>query len=189
MRLNNVSVRLRILRLNPATLLILAMLLFIGLTSTGCVRRRLTIRSNPPGAHVFVDDQEIGFTPVSTSFVYYGTRTIRLEKDGFETLTVKQNFHPTWYEIPPLDLVSETLYPGELRDERGADFQLIPAQIVPQQDLINRAEGLRGTASQGQAIPLINPGVLLTSRTSVPSNGADPAEWKSCRQRLNRGRR
>ena len=33
----------------------------------GCVRRRMTVRSNPPGAVVFVDDQEIGTTPASTA--------------------------------------------------------------------------------------------------------------------------
>ena len=27
----------------------------------GCVRRRLTIRSSPPGALVYIDDQEIGY--------------------------------------------------------------------------------------------------------------------------------
>jgi hypothetical protein len=67
----------------------------------GCVRRRMTVRSNPPGALVFVDDQEVGTTPVSTGFTYYGTRKIQLMKDGFETLTVKQTFHPPWYQFTP----------------------------------------------------------------------------------------
>ncbi|MEI6037860.1 MAG: PEGA domain-containing protein, partial [Planctomycetota bacterium] len=40
--------------------------------STGCVQRRMTIRSNPPGALVYVDDYQIGATPVSTDFIYYG---------------------------------------------------------------------------------------------------------------------
>lgn len=157
-------------------LLLAAILLIVCSTSTGCVRRRLTIRSNPPGAHVFVNDQEIGFTPVSTPFIYYGTRTIRLERDGFETLTVNQNFNPTWYEIPPLDFFSETLYPGELRDERVLDFQLIPAQVVQQQDLLNRAEGLRGSASQGQAIPLAFP-AGFNAPPNMPQPPATPAPY------------
>ena len=69
----------------------------------GCVQRRMTIRSNPPGALVYVDNHEIGVTPVSTSFLYYGTREIRLVKDGYETLTVLQPMLPPWYQIPPLD--------------------------------------------------------------------------------------
>jgi hypothetical protein len=57
---------------------------------SGCVQRRITIRSNPPGALVYVDDYPIGTTPVSTSFVYYGTRKVRLVLSGYETLTVLQ---------------------------------------------------------------------------------------------------
>jgi hypothetical protein len=63
---------------------------------TGCVQRRFTIRSNPPGAQVYVDDYEIGTTPVSHDFVYYGTRKIRLVKDGYETLTVYQPMPTPW---------------------------------------------------------------------------------------------
>ena len=68
----------------------LAWLLAAMLCSTaglGCVQRRMTIRSSPPGAMVYVDNQEIGTTPVSTGFTYYGTREFRLVKDGYETLT------------------------------------------------------------------------------------------------------
>ena len=59
----------------------------------------MTVRSNPPGALVYVDDYQIGTTPVSTDFVYYGTRKIRLIKDGYDTLTVQQPFPVPWYEI------------------------------------------------------------------------------------------
>ena len=43
-------------------------------TQTGCVQRRLTIRSSPPGAVVYVGNQEIGTTPISHDFIYYGSR-------------------------------------------------------------------------------------------------------------------
>jgi hypothetical protein len=79
---------------------------------------------------------------------------VRLERDGFETLTVSQNFNSPWYEIPPLDFFSETLWPRELRDERVLDFELVPQQIVPTAILLERAEGLRAQALQGHAIPL-----------------------------------
>ena len=133
-------------------LLLVAIVLFA--TQSGCVRRRMTIRSNPPGARVYIDNQEIGVTPVSTAYTYYGTREVRLERDGYETLTVSQNFHPPWYEIPPVDFFSETLWPRELRDERVLDFELVPQQIVPTAQLLERAEGLRAQAQQGHAIPL-----------------------------------
>lgn len=125
----------------------------IGVCS-GCVRRRMTIRSDPPGALVFVDDQEIGTTPVSTSYIYYGTRKIRLVKDGYETLTVLENFPPPWYQIAPLDFVSENLWPWEKRDERIVDFELVPQRIVPTTELLGRAENLRLGSRQGYVAPL-----------------------------------
>lgn len=123
-------------------------------SATGCVRRRMTVRSNPAGARVVIDDQEIGVTPVSTPYTYYGTRKVQLIKDGYETLTVQHTFAAPWYQIPPLDFVTETLWPQEIRDERQLDFQLIPQQNITVPQLQQRAEQLRSNAWQGQAVPL-----------------------------------
>lgn len=125
-----------------------------ALLLTGCVRRRLTVRSNPPGAQVFVDNQEIGTTPCSASFVYYGTRSITVMKDGYRTEKILQKLNAPWYEIPPLDFVSENLVARELRDERIVDVQLVPEEIVPQQKLLERAQTLRDGARSGTVTPL-----------------------------------
>ena len=122
----------------------------------GHVDRRMTIRSNPPGALVFVDDYEIGITPVSTSFVYYGQRRIRLVKDGYETLTLIQPIPPPWYEIIGLDFFSENLMSGKIRDERVFDYNLQPQIMVPPEQLRQRAEALRRgvqASSMGAAQP------------------------------------
>src|SRR5580692_11639227 len=97
----------------------------------GCVQRRLTIRSNPPGAVVYVGNQEIGTTPISHDFIYYGSRNLTLVKDGYETLKVKAEIPTPWYDLPGIDFVSENLVPTEIRDHRVLDFQLQPAVIVP----------------------------------------------------------
>jgi len=120
--------------------------------ASGCVQRRFTVRSNPPGALVYIDDYEIGTTPCSTDFTYYGTRKIRLVKDGYETLTVLQPVPTPWYQYPGIDFVSENLVPGEIRDERVLDFQLQPQVIVPTDILLGRAEELRRTTGQAPAI-------------------------------------
>lgn len=117
----------------------------------------MTIRTNPPGAVAFVDSQRIGVTPVSTPFTYYGTRTIQLFKDGFEPLSVKQRFPVPWYEYPPLDFVVENLWPYETRDERVVDFEMIPQRIVPNDELLGRAEMLRGNSQAGHITPIWNP--------------------------------
>ncbi|MBN2216340.1 MAG: PEGA domain-containing protein [Pirellulales bacterium] len=162
--------------------------MIIALSLTGCVRRRMTIRSNPPGALVYVDDYEIGTTPVSTNFTYYGTRKIRLVKEGYETLTVMQPIGAPWYQIPPLDFLSENFLPGELRDRRTLCYQLRPQMVVPDSQLRGRAEELRArgriplamappgmspTAPRDAFPPeSISPG--LTSPESVPAPQGQP---------------
>ena len=123
---------------------------------SGCVQRRMTIRSNPPGALVYVDDYQIGTTPISTNFTYYGKRKIRLVKDGYETLTVMQSVPAPWYQITPLDFVSENLIPGEIRDQRTFHYQLAPQMVVPTEQLRARAENLRrGISPVGYAAPSV----------------------------------
>jgi hypothetical protein len=115
----------------------------------------MIIRTNPPGALAYVDDNEVGLTPVAISPIYYGSRKIRLVKDGCETLTLIQSVPAPWYEIPPLDFFSETLIPGKIRDVRTFDYQLRPQGVVPQDELLIRAESLRhGTQTvTGNTIP------------------------------------
>ena len=126
----------------------------IVLAASGCVQRRMTIRSNPPGALVYVDDYQLGTAPVSQDFVYYGTRKIRLVKDGYETLTVRQPFPLPWYQIFPLDFVSENLVPWGIRDERVVDLALVPAASTPPESVVGRAEqARRGAGSLPPAQP------------------------------------
>ena len=123
---------------------------------SGCVRRRMTVRSNPPGAMLYIDDQQIGQTPVATDFIYYGTRKIKLVKDGFETMTTYQTISPPWYQIPPLDFLSENLAPREIRDERVLQFNLQPQRVVPTAELLGRATGLRQSSIEGMIAPTPN---------------------------------
>jgi len=124
----------------------------------GCVQRRMTIRSNPPGALVYVDDYQLGTTPVSHDFVYYGTRKIRLVKDGYETLTVRQPIPLPWYEIFPLDFVSENLIPWEIRDERVIDLAMQPASTEPVESVAARAEQARLAAA---SLPPVAPAAAV----------------------------
>jgi hypothetical protein len=103
---------------------------------------------------VYVDDQEVGVTPASTPFVYYGTRKIQIFADGYEPLTVKQPFPAPWYQTPPLDFIVENLWPWEIRDERAVHFELQPQQVIPNEKLIERAEMLRSNTQAGVVIPL-----------------------------------
>ena len=119
----------------------------------GCVRRRLAVRTNPPGAMVFVDNQQIGTTPCAVDFTYYGTREIRLVKPGFETLTVNQPIPTPWYQIPPIDFFSENLVPTKILDHRTVSFNLQPQVIVPTEQLLDRANQLRQETLQEAVVP------------------------------------
>jgi hypothetical protein len=127
----------------------LLLLCLIALGLPGCVRRRMTVRTNPPGATVSVDNQVIGTTPAATSFVYYGSREFRIEKDGYRTETIVQKIHPPWYQFPGLDFVSETLWPGEIRDERIIDVELVPKELAPANEVVERADSLRNQSRTG----------------------------------------
>ena len=108
----------------------------------GCVERRLTIRSDPPNALVVLDGQEIGHTPVSQSFQYYGDRQVRLVKDGYETKVVNQRLSTPWWQIPPLDFFADIL-PYRIRDERSYVYGMEPAMMVGADELRQRAEAVR----------------------------------------------
>lgn len=121
-------------------------LLLATLVSAGCVERRLTVRSEPPGALVVLDGQEIGHTPVSVPFDYYGDREIKLVRDGFETRTVRQRIDAPWWQLPGIDFFAE-IAPWHIRDERQVGphdvYTLSPLRMVPTEELLGRAEDLR----------------------------------------------
>jgi hypothetical protein len=147
--------------------------------ATGCVQRRMTIRSNPPGALVYVDDYQLGTTPVSHDFVYYGTRKIRLVKDGYETLTVRQPFPVPWYEYFPLDFVTENLIPWEVRDERVVELAMQPASSTPPDLVVARAEQVRlaaGSLPPASSPPAAQPVPALPQPIPAPPPALPPAQ-------------
>ncbi len=134
----------------------------------------MTIRSNPPGALVYVDDYEIGATPVSADFIYYGKRKIRLVKDGYETLTVLQPIPTPWYEYPVLDFFSENLTPGQIRDQHTLDYRLVPQAVVPTEQLLSRAEQLRrGVHASTNTAPVGVIPAAAAPAAGVPATGPE----------------
>ena len=118
--------------------------------NSGCVVRRYTVRTNPPGAHVIVNDEEVGPSPVSRSYTYYGDREITLIKDGYETKTVVQPMAAPWWDNLLTEFFTENLVPFTLRDEREFTYDLEAAQPPAANDLLSRAESLR---AESQAPP------------------------------------
>ncbi|MEM6690556.1 MAG: PEGA domain-containing protein [Planctomycetota bacterium] len=135
--------------MRPISVQLTVFLFVLAATSPGCVRRRMTVRTQPAGATVSVDNQVIGTSPAASSFVYYGTREFLIEKDGYRTEKIRRNIRPPWYQFPGVDFISETLWPGELRDERIIDVQLVPKAVPSKDEVLDRATQLRSQAGAG----------------------------------------
>ncbi|MGO8748870.1 MAG: PEGA domain-containing protein [Thermoguttaceae bacterium] len=134
----------------------------------------MMIRTNPPGAMVYIDEYPVGTTPIAVDFTYYGTRKIRLVKDGYETKTLLQSVPTPWYEYVPLDFISENLVPGQIRDHRTFEYPLEPQLVVPTGQLRERAEALRArTQTSGIVQTYPNPPPGLAPPPALP-NAAPP---------------
>jgi hypothetical protein len=139
------------------------------------VERRLTVRSVPANALVLLDGQEIGFTPCSVPFEYYGERQIRLVKDGFETRTINQTIASPWYQWLGVDFVSEVLLPWRIRDERNYVYTLEPAINVSNDELLDRAAGVRQEGRNPPANVLKRAGVVPPPASVVGPLETPPA--------------
>ncbi|MBX3436386.1 MAG: PEGA domain-containing protein [Planctomycetaceae bacterium] len=125
-------------------------LLLCVCAQSGCVSRRLTIRSDPPGALVELDGVRIGTTPVTTDFTYYATREITLSKVGYETLTIQQPVPPPWYQVPPLDFFSDNFSPVQVTNRHDFTYRLAPQRLIGEDELLDRASGARTRAQVGR---------------------------------------
>ncbi len=123
---------------NPAVVsLIIAVLL------AGCVERRLTINTQPQGALVVLNDEEIGTSPVTVSFEWYGDYDVRISKEGFETLKTHRKLESPWYDAFPFDFFAQILNPDRIVDSYEWTFKLAPQEQPTREELIQNAEELK----------------------------------------------
>jgi PEGA domain len=127
-------------------------ILIVTAALSGCMHRTLTIRSDPPGAAVMVDGVEAGYTPTSIDYTYYGTREITLTKNGYQTLSTPLKLQTPWYEVFPLDLISDNFALQKINDRRDVTYVLQRENIEPTKDVENRANNLRSEAMRSDAL-------------------------------------
>jgi hypothetical protein len=114
--------------------------------AVGCVQRTITITSEPPGALVWLNDREIGRTPVDVEFLHYGTYDVRLQLAGHEPLMTRGDAMPPWWDNVGLDFFAE-MVPGA-RSDVAWHYVLAPAANDPEA-LVQRANDLRAKALEG----------------------------------------
>jgi len=116
--------------------------LIAALLLAGCVERHLTINTEPQGAMVFLNDEEIGESPVTVSFEWYGDYNVRISKEGFETLKTHRKLKAPWYDEFPFDFFA-MLNPKRTVDSYQWSFELEEKKQISREQLIQNAEKIK----------------------------------------------
>ena len=87
------------------------------------------IRTDPPGATVYVNDQLKGTTPLTYDFLWFGWHRLTLRKEGFERLDDRKELRSPVYLWIPFDLAME-LMPFSVHDARTWSYTLTPT-VMP----------------------------------------------------------
>lgn len=125
-----------LLCLMPAALLMAA--------GAGCVRKTFAVQSDPPGATVFVDGEEIGRTPIhNIQWFFDGTREIAVTKAGYLTERRIVKMRASWFSWFPFDIISELIIPWDIYDRRYYYFALKPIDHIEEATLLRHAADTR----------------------------------------------
>lgn len=103
---------------------LITLTLSAALVLSGCVRRLVTIDSQPQGAEVYFDRKLIGQTPCTHEFLYYGSHHLELTKDGYANVRTTAKLKGPVYEYFPLSFFSEVVIPWEILDQHAFSFEL-----------------------------------------------------------------
>ena len=114
--------------------------------AVGCVERTISITSDPPGTLVYLNDEEVGRTPLKVPFLFYGVYDVRLEHDGYKPLLTQQKAKAPWWEAPGPDLIAEAI--PNLKAEQHWHFVLEVQPLPNEEALVDRAKQLRASLVQ-----------------------------------------
>jgi hypothetical protein len=124
----------------------------LGLTTAtllgipGCVKRTLKIDTRPDEALVWVNGRELGRTPLEVGMTYYGEYELRLERDGYTSVTMMAKATPGAWDVIGPDLVAE-LVPWSI--DRTVTWTVSLEPVDPDRGaLINRGNALRATLTE-----------------------------------------
>ncbi len=124
----------------------------LGMFCSGCVERQLTINTTPPGARVFLNDEDIGESPVTATFRWYGDYNVRISTPGFQTLRTHRPLEGPWYDSFPFDFLAQIVNPKRIIDSYEWTFELQPRQPMARDALIDRALSLSRQMMEDSAV-------------------------------------
>jgi len=129
------------------TVILISLFLIYLITPLGCVERKLTIKTEPSQALVVLNDEEIGISPVTVSFNWYGDYQVEISKAGHETLITHRELKAPLHDKVPFDFFAQILNPKRIVDEYEWSFELKPVQHTAREDLIQAAEQFKSQLS------------------------------------------
>jgi hypothetical protein len=121
-------------------------LVIVFLAGCGGVQRELTINTQPAGALVTLNDEEIGISPVTVSFNWYGDYSVRITRQGYETLNTHRELKAPWYDMFPFDFIASFCWPARTLDSYEWTFELRPYEEPTRDDLLQAADKLKTEA-------------------------------------------
>ena len=110
------------------------------LAGGGCVRRVMHVRSDPPGAAVWLNDRQVGRTPFDREFLWYGDYDVVARADGYQTLKTHREVMAPWWQWVPFDLLTDFL---PVRDDQTIALTLKPQGTPNPAAVVGRGEQLR----------------------------------------------
>ncbi|MCD4831542.1 MAG: PEGA domain-containing protein [Anaerohalosphaeraceae bacterium] len=113
-----------------------------GFFLVGCVQRKLTINTTPSDAIVILNDEEIGRSPVTVGFEWYGDFSVQVEKPGYQTLATHREIKRPVRDRFPFDLFTDLFGSNRINSYEWS-FELEPYQEPNKDELIKAAEKLR----------------------------------------------
>jgi hypothetical protein len=108
------------------------------------VERSIWVDSDPRGARVFIDNEEVGKTPLENhKFIHYGTRRITVMAPGYKTISTYERIGAPIYEWFPIDFFFELLLPVKVEDQHKFLYILEPEPELNVQEFIKQAQEFR----------------------------------------------
>lgn len=159
----------------PWTLGCATLLLLAGGLLPGCVQRTMTLTSDPAGALVYLNGQEMGRTPLTRDFVWYGTYDVQIRKEGYVTLNKPTRVIAPWWQWVPFDLVAE-LMPWRPKDHQTFHYHLEPQPAeTDSQTLIDHANEMRKLLPPAPATSPSSQPASMPASMPAPTDATPPA--------------
>lgn len=140
----------------------LAALLAAAFLSAGCVERALLVRSDPAGAHLWVNGVYRGTTPTTIRYVHEGRFTLRFEKEGHESVATEVTTCTRLDAVPGPDFVAENLWPSRIRRHTpvlvrmpalGAEVSRADVEALAEKARAFRAKAKAAASEPGTPVP------------------------------------